>query len=45
MERWIQYGDAAKKICSRLPDVNAPAESLEDAVIACIKADQPVFFG
>lgn len=28
-----------------LIDVNAPAESLEKAVIACIKADQPVFFG
>ncbi|KAI5453687.1 bleomycin hydrolase [Naganishia albida] len=25
--------------------VNAPTEALEDAVIACIKADQPVFFG
>lgn len=28
-----------------ISDVNAPTESLEDAVIACIKADQPVFFG
>ena len=27
------------------PDVNAPTEALEQAVIACIKADQPVFFG
>ena len=26
-------------------DVNAPTEALEQAVITCIKADQPVFFG
>jgi bleomycin hydrolase len=26
-------------------DVNAPTSALEKAVIACIKADQPVFFG
>jgi aminopeptidase C len=32
-------------ICLSSPDVNAPAEALEKAVIAAIKADQPVFFG
>jgi bleomycin hydrolase len=26
-------------------DVNAPAQALEEAVITCIKADHPVFFG